>query len=388
MWACSGKKAWVAATAGAWPLSTAYASADLALRLALWVSALSLLSAVLLLVQMLLLRVVALRRDAIEQQVTEQWRAVLLQAAADGCVTQAPLLRSSHRAAFLVLWVRMQDSLRGSARDGLNRLAEHLDVPPVARRWVRWGGAAHRMLGLSVLGHLRQADDWPLIERWLNDPRSFVSLAAARALLQLDAQRAMPLVLDEYLSRIDWAVSRLATLLKEAGPQAAGPALAERLQNTKPQHQLRLLPLARMTEAPGAGSATEAVLNTASAPPVLAAALQQVYGPTSLPRVRKLAAHPEWLVRSYAALALGRIGGEAEHAVLKSLLSDEQWWVRYRAAQALLALQGPESATALLFEPALGEGPAREMLLQARAEAAFDAGLSPPPLATAAGAAP
>jgi HEAT repeat protein len=42
----------------------------------------------------------------------------------------------------------------------------------------------------------------------------------------------------------------------------------------------------------------------------------------------------------HAAVALGRIGEAADAARLEPLLADSVWWVRYRAAQALMALSG------------------------------------------------
>ena len=54
-------------------------------------------------------------------------------------------------------------------------------------------------------------------------------MRAARALLQIDAQATVPLVLDEYLSRDNWSAPRVATLLREAGADAVGPPLTERL---------------------------------------------------------------------------------------------------------------------------------------------------------------
>jgi HEAT repeat protein len=52
------------------------------------------------------------------------------------------------------------------------------------------------------------------------------------------------------------------------------------------------------------------------------------------------AGHADWRVRAQVARALGFMGAAAEHAVLARLLTDAQWWVRYRAAQALLRLPG------------------------------------------------
>jgi hypothetical protein len=45
-----------------------------------------------------------------------------------------------------------------------------------------------------------------------------------------------------------------------------------------------------------------------------------------------------WEVRAQAAIALGRLASPEAVAALHHLLADEQWWVRYHAAQALAAI--------------------------------------------------
>jgi HEAT repeat protein len=42
----------------------------------------------------------------------------------------------------------------------------------------------------------------------------------------------------------------------------------------------------------------------------------------------------------HAAAALGRLGESSDVEHLQPLLADPQWWVRYRAAQALSRLPG------------------------------------------------
>jgi HEAT repeat protein len=39
-----------------------------------------------------------------------------------------------------------------------------------------------------------------------------------------------------------------------------------------------------------------------------------------------------------AAVTLGRLGVPGDEQLLVAILSDQQWWVRYRAAQALMTL--------------------------------------------------
>jgi HEAT repeat protein len=74
-------------------------------------------------------------------------------------------------------------------------------------------------------------------------------------------------------------------------------------------------------------------------------------------------------IRESLAKACGRLGGLEQVDLLLRLLSDRVWWVRYRAAQALLGLKGMDSARLATLRDGLADRFARDMLEQARAEA-------------------
>jgi HEAT repeat protein len=348
---------------------TSELSADqFALRAALALGAIALVVTLGLTLQVLLLRALGARRQAAQQAVIARWRPLLVNAATDEPPPALPRASARDRVPLLLLWNRMQDGLRGRAHENLNLLADRMGLPLLARRYAARRRSSRRLLGLRTLGHLGQMQDWERLLALLADPRSQVSLAAARALLRVNTQRAAPFVINQFLARVDWPVPQVGTLLREAGADAIGFALAERLLESPPAQQVRLLPLARVTEAPGRGSVVEAVLQLAVEPAVLSAALQQVHGPAIRPRVEVLCSHPDWQVRSYAALALGRLGDARDRKLLVGMLSDREWWVRYRAAQALLELPGVDEVAALALRSALTDRFARDMVAQVLAE--------------------
>ena len=341
--------------------------ADFALRVVLGLGVLALVLTLGLMAQVLTMRSRSARRLANQAKTLARWRPVLLRAAMDDKLLPLALPPHEHEA-LLLLWNQLQDGLRGRAHQGLNSLATQLGLHEHALRFAARRSGGLRLLGLRTLGHLGDVRDWPRLDALLGDPRPVISLAAARALLRIDARRAAPRVLDEFLGRSDWPVPRLATLLREAGPEMIGAALTERLLGTSPFQQVRLLPLARVTEAPGSGSVIEALLASATEPAVLSASLQQVHGPASLARVRELCGHADWQVRSYAALAIGRQGAAADRKRLIAMLSDGEWWVRYRSAKALLALPGVDGVALEALGAALTDRYARDMLTQVIAE--------------------
>ena len=69
-----------------------------------------------------------------------------------------------------------------------------------------------------------------------------------------------------------------------------------------------------------------------------------------------------------AAKVLGRVGEREHLALLQSLLDDPEWWVRYRAAQAIASLPfvGPNQLRAMRRKQ--NDPYARDILNQAMAE--------------------
>ncbi|HEY1394112.1 MAG TPA: HEAT repeat domain-containing protein [Methylibium sp.] len=346
------------------------------LQLAFTAGAVALMVAFAIAARVMWMRVRDARRMRELAQVHERWRPLLARAALDGAdeLSLPPLRKRGELSDVLLLWNQLQEGLRGSAHHNLNRLAQRLGLRDMALRWSQKGDKTDRILGLATLGHLGRAEDAAQVRAALTDRHALVSLAAARALLQIDAKAAVPLVLDEYLSRDNWSAPRVGTLLRDAGADAVGPPLIERLLAASNDDQLVLLRLLRFAESPRVDSVLHQLLEHSRDPLVLSVALRQLHGPGSLPRVRALASHKDALVRSAAAVALGRIGTGADRGLLASLMADGDWWVRYRAAQAQLALPGTDATVVIALRRQLADRYARDILHHVLAEHALAQG--------------
>ncbi|HEX8413037.1 MAG TPA: HEAT repeat domain-containing protein, partial [Sphingomicrobium sp.] len=60
--------------------------------------------------------------------------------------------------------------------------------------------------------------------------------------------------------------------------------------------------------------------------------------PSMAPAVLAALGDPEWIVRVQAAAAAGTMRLALARPRLMELLNDAQWWVRYRANEALVAI--------------------------------------------------
>ena len=349
-------------------------TSELALHVAAALGLISLTVAAGIALQVLVMRVRAQRRALEVEALAAAWQPIMARLAlGDGAQVQLPPLRPGDRADVVLMWLRLQDGLRGSAHDGLNRLADELGFHGDALHWAQPRGRdmAMRVLGMVTLGHLGRSEDAALLRAALSEPLPMIGLGAARALLRIDAPAFAPVVLDEYLRRPDWPVPRVGTLLRDAGPLAVVEPLVNRLIQGSSDDQKRLLPLLRFAESPRGGGALHQVVERSTDPQVLSMALRQLHGPELIERVRELAEHPEPLVRSAAAQALGQMGMADDRDRLEKMMSDSDWWVRYRAAQAQLKLPGSDAGGVVELRRRLTDRFARDALDHVCAELAL-----------------
>lgn len=316
------------------------------------------------------MRARALRLARRHQAALAKWRPVLVRAAA-GETPEPPVLAHGERIPLLLLWNQMQESLRGESHDRLNGLGETLGLYDLARRLEASRSLASRVLGHATLGHFAHANDWQRLDHGMRELHTPASLAAARALLRIDAKVAAPQVLDRYLAHSDWPAPRVGTLLRESPHEAISESFVKRLLDGSLYDRLRLLPLLRFAEVPNIDSVLDRLVRTSHEPQVLSIALRQLHGPAALADVRQLAAHEDPLVRSAAAQALGRVGSSDDQNLLLGLMADSNWWVRYRAAQSLLGMPGVSADDVVQLRRIVSDRFARDMLDQVLAERAL-----------------
>ena len=86
--------------------------------------------------------------------------------------------------------------------------------------------------------------------------------------------------------------------------------------------------------------------------------------------MRRRFGNEHWAVQVQIAAILGRMGSPQDTHYLLSLLNSEHWWVRYRAAQALVAQPFINRRTVKRLIKSRSDAFARDMLLHIIAEKA------------------
>jgi HEAT repeat protein len=293
---------------------------------------------VLLLICILLLRFLRLAKERRRRSVTEIWRPLLAQ-----CVVEMPdnlpTLKPRDHVAFLYLWNHCFESIRGDARTQLNELARRLGTDQVAKRLLRARSLRRRLLAIVTLGHLQERSIWNELAATLQVDNAFLSLVAAKALLNIDAQAAIPLLIPVISQRKDWSPLKVVAMFEAVGADLAAETIAKAAIQAPAEIASRLIRHLASTRSSQGLPPLRALLQKGSPSDDVLSACLFLFGQCSDPRdvstVREHLTHPTWYVRLQAASALGKMGVEEDELRLIRLLDDDHWWVRYRAAEAL-----------------------------------------------------
>lgn len=337
------------------------------LRLALWAGIGASLFTAAITCLIIAVRVQRYLQERHERRFRELWWPILMLTVAEAPPAVLPALARADQWLFIKLWNQLQETVRGEAGGRLAALAVRLQVERIGLRMLVSRNLTRRLFAILTLGHMRALAGWdPLVDQ-LALPGRTSSLYAARSLLQIDLRAGVHLVVPQLLQRDDWEMSRIAFLLQEYR-DTLGAELLRHLPSTPPQRLSRALQLAEALHLHVGPDFMLPWLDPAQPAELLRAALRLANGGEVLPLVRKLAQHPDWGVRVQVAHTLGRLGQPEDVATLTAMLSDAQWWVRYRAAGALVNLPFVSRAQLRASIAELQDRYAREIFTQVFAE--------------------
>ena len=250
---------------------------------------------------------------------------------------QRPALRRRDRRLLLREWSRFRGLLHGQASANLNALAIDLGLLALARRELRRRSVDHRLMGLRAVGQMRDADSWDAIDASVESDNVALAVTAATALNDIDPDRAIPRIVPVVARSARWPRTQVGRILNGAGPDIVSSRLCREIAEAPPEQVVRLLQFADSAFASDINAVAERLLTTRDEPALLSAALKAARGRICPKRVMELTRHEAWFVRMQAASLLGRVGMREDLSTLEPLLADSEWWVRYRAAQALVA---------------------------------------------------
>lgn len=315
-----------------------------------------------------LLRATSIFRARRDERLRSIWRPLFAQAIASEIPVKPSAVKSSDASAVLRLWLHFQESVEGEAHSRLNHVARDAGFRETAMAMLRSGDLLQRFIAITTLGHLGDRGVWEVLEREVRGDNPYLSLAAAQALVRIDPVNAIPLLLPLAKTRRDWSPSRVFLILLQIDRESLAEPLANAMvtiDDFPPAHFIRYL-----EALPGSAAMRSArTLLSVDAPiEVICTCLELLHDPADVDLARQYLPHSAWQVRVHAAKALGRVGLREDVPRLCGLLSDYEWWVRYRAAEAIVQMPFVTSGELAKIKANLVDHFASDMLDQAVAE--------------------
>lgn len=342
---------------------------DDSVRLAFWIGALSTLATLMLLAGIVWMRVLLLAQRHHRDTFVRQWQPVLI-AAVSGDPVPLPELHPSDVNNFLMLWVRMQKTVRGQGSERLKTLLMQLGLEDRILQVLQRGRRDERLLCITAAGYLCSARALPHLERLLQHPLAAISITAANALIRVDVHRAAELVIPLMVQHRDWTVDRAAVMLQDA-EAAFVEAFIAQVTRDEERSQPQVLRFMRILAAVHLNRSlpfVRHILQASDQPELVATALTLVRLPADLDLVRARANDTRWFVQVQALTVLGRMGEAQDVPLLAAHLGSRHWWVRYRAAKSLLQLPFLSRDAFEALRAQQSDPFARDILTQALAE--------------------
>lgn len=245
----------------------------------------------------IVMRQVVLRRERIHANAVAFWKAIIVNTP-EQLAVKIPLLRDRDVSGFLEVWNDVHEPLLGASTPHLARVARESGLEQQLRRRLSGGGFHSQLVVIIAIGHVQNRENFTLIEKFILDANPIVSLCAARALVQIDSNRAISKFVPQIAQRSDWSQSTVASILNEiSSPESLSKELSEATLQANADVAPRLI---RFLSTVSPASAAPIIRKTILASPddhLVSTCLQVMSNPEDLDCVRLLLAHARWHVR-------------------------------------------------------------------------------------------
>jgi len=307
----------------------------------MWTLALVLVTTIVLFVYTLGLRFATISSVRRRKTFLGEWRKIFAEAMLSeeaAAEDPLPIIRADNRVDLLEEWNRARSIVSGQAVSNLIVLAKRVDIPALAMSFLERRRVRAKILAVQTFGHLRDTERRDDIRQYLDHDSTALSITAAVALVEIDPGYAIPIIVPMIEKRRDWPKNRVSILLRMAGSDRISEPMYRAIRSADNANRTFLMQFARLVEPEVLEALIKDLLLSSNDASVLNAALKLVSGFDGVPRIAALTQHKAWFVRMQAAKVLGRVGQREHLSLLEALLDDQEWWVRYRAAQAITSL--------------------------------------------------
>jgi HEAT repeat protein len=350
-------------------------SNDARIVFAFWVGVCVVVLALLTLLIIIVMRQVATSAERRHIRATNFWRGVL-ESAMRGEPKPIPPLPRNEVSGFVDAWNELHDIPENAHNPGMQAVAQAVGLERRLYMALDHGGFHDRVMSIIALGYLGSETHIEKLVRYLDHSSPILSIVAARAVMRINPSLGVEKVIPQIVERQDWVQGQVAMMLGEAGSAAVSRDLGEATLQANDAVAPRMVRLLADISPQDAAPVIRQLLTANRDERLTSTCLQVLSERSDLHLVRQLLQHPRWHVRMQSAATLGRLGGEEDKARLIPMLADAQWWVRYRAAQALSALWSHDSAVLSGLRDAQHDPYAKDILSQVLAETRIKEGVA------------
>jgi hypothetical protein len=349
--------------------------------------AISAVMVVALVVLLLVVRVANETRRRRREALTTRWRNVF-KTAYTGEEPPDPLPAVAPKDWFIVLQlfvqfhdVREKDKPRAhEVLPKLDAFAEEIGIHEYALQLLEKRDNAEKILALNVLGHLREPRAMDRAVALCDEEGAELSRAAAHCALRVDP-RFIDAMLELVRERDDWVRSRVEAMLKEVSSADLDPAMSRAMEDADERGKQRLLDYLRFCSPGAARVICKSVLDFAKEDETVSAALRSLAplaGENDHGLALRYCSHHSPIILLSALRVLRKCVRYDDRDLLVSLTAHRDYWVRLRAAEAVVQLYG-DTGLAQEFASEHPDRYARDAIRQALAERKLFAMRKAPP---------
>lgn len=305
--------------------------------------------------------------QGVRDRVQAAWRPIMASWVAGMREPVARLHTRLEWIEWLRMWNKFHESVRGEPQESLNWLALEVGLPARLHHMLSGSGEA-QLLAVIAAGNLRYYGYWNSLLPLVSHRNVAVSISASEALAKIDPEDALQQITPLFVHRIDWTLPRVATVLMRLGKTDVCKQTVEMLSEIPESRLSGLLRLIGTLKCENASERVWDLLLAHDDPDIVAPALNLLRDPKSVGVLYGHLLHENWVIRMSAVACLGRVIGPDEVDFIIPMLSDPNWWVRYRAAQAIANAVGNSTDRIGAVREAQADRFARDMLGQVIAE--------------------
>ena len=322
---------------------------------------------VLIFIQVVIKRATLVYQEKRRQKFLDLWRPILMESVAT-TPDSLPKLDKNFIYDFVSEWNTLYEKLGGVSHDNLIALADKVGLGQYALSLLVSKHIKLRLTGVITLGNMRAEKAWEILSSISKSSETILSMAAYRALAQINMDRALMELLPKLIKRLDWPPSMVAKILKDTKSTKVCELLADASMTADDNALPNIVKYINVLNCSNSTHVFRHLLEKKVDDQIISLCLHELKDPTAIDIARRFVDYPRWHVRVNAAHALGNIGGPDDITHLKKLLNDRQWWVRYRAAQAIVKMPFIDEEALQKISHELESEKAKQILDQAVAE--------------------